>query len=107
MRLRLITRADLPPGLASAQAAHVFGEFREEHPEIAKAWRLASNTLVHLEVGTEEALHDLVALARLRQVAHTVWREPDLGNQVTAVALEPSDDATWVARRVQADTFGA
>jgi hypothetical protein len=35
----------------------------------------------------------LISKAILLGIKHTVFREPDIGNQITAVAFEPTDAA--------------
>jgi len=48
-RLRIITRADLAPGLQAAQAVHAALAWQLEHPEACAAWMSTSNTVAILE----------------------------------------------------------
>jgi peptidyl-tRNA hydrolase len=86
-RLYVVGRADLVPGLRAAQLCHAARLFADEHPEVEGAWYRDSNNLVLLEVEDEA---ELVALAARARCAVSINREPDLGNEVTAIALAPS-----------------
>lgn len=44
-------------------------------------------------MANEEELIKLVSKAILTGIKHTIFREPDLNNQITAVAFEASDAA--------------
>jgi hypothetical protein len=44
-----------------------------------------------LTVNDEPELIKLISKAILIGIKHTIFREPDIGNQITAVAFEPSD----------------
>jgi hypothetical protein len=46
-----------------------------------------------LTVSDEQELIKLITKAILFGIKHTVFREPDIGNEITAVAFEPSDAA--------------
>lgn len=46
-----------------------------------------------VSVPDELALAELATRATEEGIARTVWREPDLGNEITAVALEPGEVA--------------
>lgn len=90
-KLFVIVRADLPAGLQVAQACHALRQFVAEHPEVDKAWFEGSNNLVVLQVPSEG---DLTTLAsRAHEVPTSVFREPDMGDQVTAIALGPTGSA--------------
>lgn len=92
-KLRLIVRRDLAVGLQAAQAVHVHDEFREEHTAAARKWREDSNTVALLTVPDLPALLKLQNKARMRGVRHSIFREPDLNDEPTALALEPGEDA--------------
>jgi peptidyl-tRNA hydrolase len=87
MKLYLVTRRDLPPGLRAAQLCHAVHEFLRDHPSQSALWYEQSRTIVCLEVQDEAALHALVS--RCSDTEVSVWREPDLANEVTAVAIGP------------------
>jgi hypothetical protein len=56
---------------------------------MASDWRASSNNIVVIAVPDEHALADLAARAVEEGIARTIVREPDYGNTITAVALEP------------------
>ena len=88
-RLYAVVRADLPPGAQAVQSAHALREFAEQYPEIEKAWHAGSNTLAVLAVPSEPALATLVSVLREQGIALAEFREPDLGNALTAICVEP------------------
>lgn len=75
------------------QSAHAAIDFQYEHPEEANEWQTKSNYLALLTVADEEALIKLINKAITSDIKFTLFREPDLGNEITAVAFEPSDKA--------------
>lgn len=77
----------------AVQSAHAAIQFQHEHPELAQLWYKNSNYLAFLTVANEEELETLIRKAEARGIKHSIFREPDLGNQITAVAFEASDDA--------------
>lgn len=88
-----MVRSDLNPGQQLAQAVHAALEFFHRHPFIATDWITLSNYLVVVNAPTEDHLHQLIDSASLTDVAAVAMREPDLNDQVTAVALQPGLNA--------------
>lgn len=84
-----MTRADLPLAVQAVQAAHAALDLAVAHPELTSAWHASSNTLVLLAVPDELALCWLLEDACRRQLIAVPFHEPDLGDALTAVALEP------------------
>lgn len=72
------------------QSAHAAINFTFEHPSRAGPWFKESNYLVQLEVKNENQLRLLIRKCQQLDLAYTVFREPDIGNQITAIAIEPS-----------------
>lgn len=99
-KLVLVTRADLPPGAQAVQAAHAMREFAELHPELDKQWHEQSNTLALLVVPDERGLRRLLDRAADRGLRVAVFREPDLGGQLTAAALEPAQATQRLCRNL-------
>lgn len=85
----IITRADLAPGYQAVQSAHATVQFGFEHTQIYKVWYENSNYLGLLSVANEEALRDLIDQAKNHDIKVSVFREPDIDDQITAIALEP------------------
>jgi hypothetical protein len=73
------------------QSAHAAIDFQHEHVDISKQWQTQSNYLALLTVADEQELIKLISKAILMGIKHTIFREPDLNNEITAVALEPSE----------------
>lgn len=90
-KLRVVSRRDLSIPYQAVQSAHALVDFQYQHPVEAKEWQTKSNYLVFLTVADEAELIKLITKAIITGVKHTVFREPDIGNQITAVAFEPSD----------------
>lgn len=82
-------RADISPGLQAAQAVHAAFAFQRDHPDEIRKWLVESNFLVIVAVPDEHALLDLIVQAARRGITRTAVREPDIGDEVTAVALGP------------------
>lgn len=89
-RLYLVVRSDLPAGQQAVQACHVLREFIEHYPDTDREWFEESNTLVLLNAPDEVALTKLFDKARHRGVQAVTFREPDLDDSVTSIALAPA-----------------
>jgi len=87
-KLYLVTRADLPPGQQAVQAAHALRQFTADHPDVDRRWFETSNTLALLVVPDESSLDQLLHKARRRGPV-SEFREPNRGNELTAVAIGP------------------
>ncbi len=93
-KLYIAVRADLPAGLQLAQSVHAAFQFFDEHPSQARSWLRRSNFLVVVSVPNEEALLDLATEASFgRNLCTTKVNEPDLGDEFTAIALQPGPEA--------------
>ena len=90
-KLRVVSRRDLPIAYQAVQSGHAAIDFQHEHPELAKEWQTKSNYLAFLTAADEADLIKLITKAILTGIKHTVFREPDIDNQITAVAFEPSE----------------
>jgi len=75
------------------QSAHAAVDFQHQHPDISKKWNTQSNYLIILSVENEEQLLLYLEKIRYRGIKHTVFREPDIGNQITAIAIEPGENS--------------
>lgn len=93
MKLYIVVRKDIPPGLMLAQSCHALRAFVAEHPEIDRKWFAESNNIVVLETPTEAALLALADSLRSGGIATSVFTEPDLDDEVTAAAFGPSASA--------------
>ncbi len=89
-KLRIITRSDLPLGYQAVQSGHAAIQFQHEHRRIAKRWYNKSNYLIFLYVNNVTELTLLAERSKSENIRVSVFREPDLNNEITAIALEPS-----------------
>lgn len=92
-KLIIITRSDLEPGAQAVQSSHAAIQFIYDHPEIAKQWYNVSNYLVLLSVKNQKELLDLVDIFNQRGIHISKFYEPDLGNELTSIAIEPTSRA--------------
>lgn len=99
-KLTIVTREDLSPGYQLTQSAHVMAEFSQDHPDIFKSWKHESNYLACLSVRDEISLELLASKLVSKQIKFSVFREPDINNQITAIAIEPSDDSRRVCSSI-------
>ena len=85
----VITRQDLSPGYQGVQSMHAAIQFGFEHPEVSREWFHKSNYLGFLSVANEEELERLIERARVHDIKFSIFREPDIGDRITAIAIEP------------------
>jgi len=86
-KLYIIVRNDIAPGLQIAQACHALREFVDAYPDLDRAWHTNHRNIVILQV---PELSDLAALANeadAKAIPCSRFLEPDLGDQLTAIAL--------------------
>lgn len=88
-RLYVVVRGDLAPGLRAAQATHAALAFAFTFPEMAARWYETSNNLVLLECSGQSDLMRLCDRANRARVVFAGFTEPDLDDELTAVAFEP------------------
>lgn len=68
---------------------HALRQFTADYPEIDKNWFEKSNYLGLLSVRNEQELQNLIEKALRNNIRFSVFKEPDIEDQVTAIALEP------------------
>lgn len=91
-KLYVIVRADLKPGAQLAQAGHAVAAFARRARSAFEQWTDGSNNLVVLTASDELALAELSAM--IAGVGRPVdVHEPDLDDQLTAIAFEGTDEA--------------
>lgn len=88
-KLYIVTRADMDQGYQGVQSIHVMAEFALQYPDVTKEWHEKSNYLGFLSAKNEHDLIVLKAKATGRGIRVVEFREPDVGDRVTAIALEP------------------
>lgn len=85
----IVVRSDLSPGLQAAQAVHAGFFFAQTYPEITREWLSDSQYLVIVAADSSEEILALNAKASSKNIPTSLWSEPDLNGEVTAVALAP------------------
>ena len=90
IKLTVITRRDLTPGAQAVQSAHAAIDFQHQHPEISKQWHTDSNYLVFLAAEDESDLSKYLQKLSKNGIKCTTFKEPDMKNELTAIAVEPS-----------------
>jgi peptidyl-tRNA hydrolase len=90
-KLYVVVRKDLAShGAMMAQAVHVAIEFVNSHPSLTKEWYLESNYVCILEIENENELLLLVNELERKNIPCSIFTEPDLNCEWTAVAIHPS-----------------
>jgi len=89
-KLVIVVRSDLRPGQQASQIAHTMTEFMIQHPKMAHQWYAQSNTLVLLAAENEHELQCILDRAFDLGVCTAMFREPDFGNSITGIALQPN-----------------
>lgn len=89
-KLTTVTRRDLSPGTQSVQSTHALAQFIFEHPEISILW-FKNPYLAQLSVENLDELNSLILKLKKSKIRYSIFREPDINNQITSIAIEPSD----------------
>lgn len=92
-KLRVITRRDLPVSYQAVQSGHAGIQFQHEHPELATDWHTNSNYLIFLTTENENSLKEFIKKADSKNITISIFREPDIDNEITAIAIEPCDNS--------------
>jgi hypothetical protein len=81
MKMYVLTRRDLSIPQQAVQAGHAVAELILRGPPLG--W---DGTLIYLGVENEEMLSIWCSKLDVRQKSYIKFREPDIGNQLTAIA---------------------
>ena len=87
-------------GYQAVQSAHALAQFIFDHAEIARDWFVNSNYLGMLSVKDENALLNLIQEAEQNDIRCSIFREPDIDNAITAIALEPGQKSKKLCSRL-------
>lgn len=74
------------------QPAHALAQFAIENPEIFADWHENHKNLIVLAVEDEVQLQMLWLKAKQKHVNVSAFQEPDINDELTALALEPCED---------------
>lgn len=100
-KLYLITRRDISPGYQAVQSCHAMRQFVNDHPEIDNVWFKQSNYIVLLSVESEKELAQLYVQALEKGIKSACFFEPDINDQMTAIALEPGIKSNNMCKKLQ------
>ena len=100
MKLYVVTRSDLKPGSQAVQAIHAANQFVIDFQTEFECWFEQSNTLALLSVSDEDALKRLADRADDLGLKLSLFREPDLGDALTAIALQPGPRSQRLCRNL-------
>lgn len=89
----VVTRQDLSIGYQNVQSIHSILEFFNDYPDIYQNWFKTSKALTVLAVPNEVSLKILISKLAAAKIRFSIFIEPDIDNQITAVAIEPSVEA--------------
>ena len=87
MKLYVLQRKDLPVSYQAVQAGHAVAEFLLRGPDTN--WQ--NGTLVYLGVDSEDEINKWSDILTMKNIPHTVFREPDIGDQATSLAAVCED----------------
>lgn len=99
-KLYVITRDDLSLAQQAVQSAHAAVDFVINYPKESREWHDTSNYLIVLSVSNEEELEKLYNRAIKHGLCALAFREPDINNQITSVAIEPSKEAKRICKKL-------
>lgn len=83
----------MSPGYKVVQTAHALADFAIKYESQFKSWQLGSNYLCCLEA-SEFVIDRLIDKLKDLKIKYHIFLEPDIGNQMTAVAVEAIDKNT-------------
>lgn len=83
----VIVRKDLAPGYKLAQSVHAAFNFSVEFRQEMEQWQAKSNYLCCLEA-SDFQIDVLRAKLDHEKIKYTIFEEPDIGNVLTAIAIE-------------------
>lgn len=86
-KLYVIVRKDLSPSQIAVQAGHAVAEYLVND---SKTWK--NEILIYLGVPGLRQLHRWMMKLDNQDVEYTTWREPDINNEVTAIASTGSSE---------------
>jgi hypothetical protein len=81
-KLYVLVRDDLSPIQRAVQGCHAALEFLRQYPQTA--WN--NGTLILLRIPNEGLLKQWMERLNIRDIPHACFHEPDMGNQITALA---------------------
>lgn len=94
MKLYVIVRKDLTPSQRAVQAGHALAEYLI-HGSFLRQWK--NETLIYLGIKGLKQLENLKWKFQRNNIKFVEFREPDLNNEITAIA---TDETTSFVERL-------
>jgi peptidyl-tRNA hydrolase len=95
LKTYVVVRADLTKSQRGVQAGHALAELcfqaGSRKDKTFQHWVQEDRTLVILQVPNEEELEKVHSWFEDRKIPHSLFKEPDLGDSATALAVYPSE----------------
>lgn len=85
----MVTHSGLTAGYQVAQTAHAVADFARFNSDAFTDWHSNSQYIVALQAPSTEALERLLTRAHAAELAVHPFREPDIEDQLTAIAFSP------------------
>lgn len=76
-------------------------QFNMEHSSTAVEWFEKSNYLCMLAVANEKELYSLICKAKELNIKISIFKEPDIDNEVTAIALAPGIESKELCKNIK------
>lgn len=76
-----------------AQAMHAAVDLCMKNTQLMQDWWHNSNTVVVMECASQDDLFKIEKKAIERGIEYELFREPDMNNEATAIALFPCDES--------------
>lgn len=91
-KLYIITHSDLPLKYQLPQSNHAAMEFAAQYPAEFLEWHRKSNFIIILNCQNEQKLVEFAQKLRDKGIKFSEFREPDIGNELTAIAICPGPE---------------
>ena len=84
-RIYTITRKDISFGQKIVQSNHASTQYLIDHsPHTKGKWN--NGSIICLELGNEKSLKRWIKKLEDNDIAHSIFREPDMDNEITAIS---------------------
>jgi len=90
----------LSAGYQAVQSSHAIADFAIQFPAIFKKWHEESNYIIQLSVDSKFDLEQLIDKLEKNNIKFVPFYEPDLDNQLTAICIEPCEQARRITSSI-------
>ena len=84
MKMYIMIRDDLSKSQQGVQGGHALAEFMLSYPDIARQWN--NGVIVYVKADIDTISSYVHKLADTPNISIASFKEPDIGNQLTAIA---------------------